>query len=104
MPISIRLGAGHRQSRTTAKRARIFEQSAVKQIDCDPGCPKCVASEPSHNPRLQRAADDPAGHGDPMAKTNTDIVLRHHHELWSGGNIDSIGDYYAPDFVLPPSK
>ena len=34
-----------------------------------------------------------------MAKTNTDIVLRHHHELWSGGNIDSIGDYYAPDFV-----
>jgi len=34
-----------------------------------------------------------------MSKTNTDIVLRHHHELWSGGNIDSIGDYYAPDFV-----
>ena len=34
-----------------------------------------------------------------MPKTNTDIVLRHHHELWSGGNIDSIGDYYAPDFV-----
>jgi hypothetical protein len=33
-----------------------------------------------------------------MPKINTHVVLRHHHELWSGGSVHAIGDYYAPEF------
>jgi steroid delta-isomerase-like uncharacterized protein len=34
-----------------------------------------------------------------MSTSNRALVLRHHEEIWSKGNLDAVEEIYAPDFV-----
>ena len=34
-----------------------------------------------------------------MSSQGKDLVLRHHEEVWSKGNLDAVDELYAPDFV-----